>query len=194
MTIIKRFKQILVNIEGFVEDTTDTIFESVKLTAIASVVLAIVSTIEIFGSSKNSLTGLPLGTIRNLFGMHLAPVAVFFGVIIGSVVLLLVGSLVLHFFAYIFGARNGFSHTVPAMVVFLVPNLLFGWIPLVNIWTSIYTFLIIVYVLAKKQNLSMAKATTVIAAPIIIITLVVALSGSSGGGGMIQTLVPIPGI
>jgi hypothetical protein len=75
---------------------------------------------------------------------------------------------------------------------FLAPNLLLGWMPFVNIWTSICTYLVIVHVLARKQGLAMARATTAIALPIIIGTAIAEATGALGAGGLMQTLVPVP--
>jgi len=188
--------QIIAKIEEFSDAETESIGKNVKFIAIVSVVLAVVAVVETFNvnTSQMLLTGLPLPLkfLRNTFGLPIATVIVFAGVIVGSVLLLLVGSAILHIFAILLGAKKKYADTVPAMVAFLAPNLLFGWIPFVNIWTSIYTFLIIVYVLAKKQELTMAKATLAIAVPIIIITAIASAFGLIGAGGMVQTLVPVP--
>ncbi len=194
MAIKNKILQILTNIEEFADAKTESVGENTKFIAVVSVVMAIVSTVEVLGSSRVSLTGLPLTTLRNMFSPTLAAAITFTGVIVGSVLLLLIGSAILHVFAILLGAKKKYSDTVPAMVVFLAPNLLLGWIPFVNIWTSIYTYLVIVYVLARKQDLTMAKATVAIAVPIIIVTAIASASGLLGAGGTVQTLVPIPGI
>jgi hypothetical protein len=192
MAIVKKIWQIMAHVEKFADAKTESVAENAKFIVVVSVVLALVSVFEMIGSSKMSLTGLPLTTLRNAFGPPVAAVIIFAGVIVGSVLLLLLGSAVFHFFAVLLGAKKKYSDTVPAMVVFLAPNLLFGWIPFVNIWTSVYTFLVIVYVLAKKQGLTMAKATTAIVVPIIIATAIASALGLLGAGGMVQTLVPVP--
>lgn len=190
MAIVDSILQILTDIEGFANAKTESVLASVKLIAMVAVVLALVASTEMFGSGQ-PLTGLPLTSIKNGFAPPVAAVIAFIAVVLGSVVFLLVASAALHVFALLLGAKKGFADTVPAMVAFMAPNLLLGWIPIVNIWTSIYTFLIIVYVLAIKQDLTMAKATLAIAIPIIIVTVIAAASGGMRAGGMVQTLVPI---
>ncbi|HAG09466.1 MAG TPA: hypothetical protein DCK87_07915 [Desulfotomaculum sp.] len=194
ITIGNKIWQIMVHIEKYADAKTESVGENIKFIAIVSVVLAIISAIEMLSLGRISLTGLPFATsLGNVFEPPIAAMVAFVGVIIGSVLLLLIGSVILHIFAIFLGAKKKYSDTVPAMVVFMLPNLLFGWIPFVNIWTSIYAFLIIVYVLARKQDLTMAKATTAIAVPIIIATAIAGAFGLLGAGGMIQTLVPVPG-
>lgn len=192
MRIKEKIWQIFVHIEEFSDAKTESIPEYIKFVATVSIITAIVSAIEILGGLPQ-LTGLPFGTLRNAFVPPVAAMIAFVSVIVGSILLLLVGSAILHIFAFFLGAKKKYSDTVPAMVAFMVPNLLLGWMPFVNIWVSIYTFLIIVYVLAKKQDLTMAKATTAIAVPIIIATAIAAAFGLIGAGGMVQTLVPVPG-
>lgn len=194
MAIGNKIRQIITNVEEFADAKTESIGENMKFIAVVSVVLAIVSAVEMLGLIRRSLTGLPLTTLRGAFDPPIAAIIAFVGVIIGSVLLLLIGSAILHIFAVFLGAKKKYSDTVPAMVAFMTPNLLLGWIPFVNIWTSIYTFLIIVYVLARKQKLTMAKATVAIAVPIIIATAIASVFGLIGAGGLIQTLVPVPGI
>ena len=192
MKIWNKMIQLITNIEKFANAKTESVGENVKFIAVVSVVLAIISAIEMLGLTQAPLTGLPLTAIRNAFAAPVAAIIAFVAVIIGSVLLLLLSSAALHIFAVLLGAKKKFSDTVPAMVAFMAPNLLLGWIPFVNIWTSIYTFLIIVYVLAIKQRMTMAKATTAIALPIIIGTAIAAAFGLMGSaGGMIQTLVPV---
>ncbi len=193
MEIGDKILQIMINIEKFADAKSESVVENIKFIAVVSVVLAIVSAVEMLGSSQMPLTGLPLTVISDAFVPPLAAVIAFGLVIIGSVLLLLIGSAVLHVIAVFLGAKKKYSDTVPAMVAFMAPNLLLGWIPFVNIWTSIYTFLIIVYVLARKQGLTMAKATLAIAVPIIIGT-AIAMAFGMGGAGLVQTLVPVPGI
>jgi len=193
MGIANKIWQIMAHAEKFCDAKTDSIAESVKFTAAVSAVLGIIAAIEVLGLIPIKLTGLPLSGLASSFAPSIAAIIAFFGVIVGSVLLLLIGSAALHIFARFLGAKKGFKDTVPAMVAFMAPNLLFGWIPFVNIWTSIYTFLIIVYVLARKQNMTMAKATTAIALPIIIATAIASVFGAMGAGGMVQTLVPIAG-
>lgn len=195
MAIGNKIWQIMANIEKFADAKTESVGENIKFISVVSVVLAIISAVEMLGGlTRASLTGLPLTILRGVFEPLIAAIIAFVGVIIGSVLLLLIGSAILHIFALFLGATKKYSDTVPAMVAFMTPNLLLGWIPFVNIWTSIYTFLVIVYVLARKQDLTMAKATVAIAVPIIIGTAIALAFGLIGAGGLIQTLVPVPGI
>lgn len=187
----KTIRQIMFHIEGYVATTSENVGQNIKLVAISSVVLATIVAMEMLEFIP-VLSGLPLTTISNNFTPAPAAIIALLSIIIGSVLLLLIGSAVLHIFVIVFNRKTRFSDTVPAMVAFIVPNLLFGWIPLVNIWTSIYTFLVIVYVLAKKQNLTMAKATLAIAIPIIVLTVIAMTSSSMTKAGLLQSLVPIP--
>jgi len=193
MAIGNKIWQIMAHIEEFVDAKSESVGENVKFIAVVSIVTAVISAIEMLGDLPQ-LTGLPFGILRNAFVPPIAAMIAFISVIIGSILFLLIGSAILHLFALLLGAKKKYSDTVPAMVAFMMPNLLLGWIPLVNIWTSIYTFLIIVYVLARKQELTMAKATIAIAVPIIIATAIAGAFGLMEAGGMVQTLVPVPGI
>jgi len=193
MRVWKRINQTMFHAEEFANTKSDSIKENIFLVGLASVVLALVCAFEVLRLGRSSLTGLPVTNLIEFFGSApFAATSAFLLVILFSIILLIVGSIFLHLFAFIFGARNGLINTVPAMTIFLVPNLLAGWIPFVNIWTSIYTFLIIVYVLAIKQKISMAKATLAIAIPIIIITLISSIIfPSASKAGMVQSLVPV---
>lgn len=193
MAIGNEIRQILTNIEEFADAKAGSVGGNTKFIAAVSVVLATVSAVEMLGSSRMPLTGLPLTALRGAFDPPIAAIIAFVGVIVGSVLLLLIGSAVLHVFAVLLGAKKKYSDTVPAMIAFMTPNLLLGWIPFVNIWTSIYAYLVIVYVLARKQGLTMAKATVAIAVPILIGT-AIAMAFGLGGAGLVQTLIPVPGI
>lgn len=193
MPIGKKIRQIMTHVEEFADTETDSVGENSKFIAVVSVVLAIVAAVEMLGLLPITLTGLSLTALRVAFGPTIAAIITFVGVIVGSVVLLLIGSAIFHIFAVVLGARKKYSDTVPATVAFMAPILLFGWIPFVNIWTSIYAYLVIVYVLARKQGITIAKATVAIAVPIIIVTAIATAFGL-GGAGLMQTLIPIPGI
>lgn len=182
----------MTDIEEFADADTESVSKNVKFIAIVSVVTAIILALEMLGLIPR-LTGLSLTTLRNAFNPSIAAIIAFVGVIIGSVLLLLISSAILYIFAVLLGAKKKYADTIPAMIAFMAPNLLLGWIPFVNIWTSIYTFLVIVYVLAKKQGLTMARATVAIALPIIIGT-AIAMAFGTEGVGLMQTLIPIPGI
>jgi hypothetical protein len=81
--------------------------------AAVSAVLAAVSAIEMLGPGKGPLTGLPLTALRKALGAPIAAIAIFAAVIIGSVLLLLAGSAVLHVFARI--AKKKYADAVPAI-------------------------------------------------------------------------------
>ena len=190
MSILKKIYQIMVKIEDYCEAKTDSIFYNIKLVAYSSAVLAIVAEFELYKVIP-PLSGLPIGLMSKWFSKEIAAVVIFLGVIIGSVAVILAISAAIHIFVKLFRGKKGFAETVAATVVFLVPNLIFGWIPLVNIWTSVYTFLIIVYVLARKQEMTMAQATLVIVIPIILITVLSSTLGGNMKAGMVQSLVPV---
>ncbi len=200
----KTIINMIFRLEQYTQEN-NSIGQSIKIVALSSIAISIVVVFELLKLIP-SLTGLGTNKINSILGFGATGTAIigFFATIIGSVLFLLISGVVLHIFAYLVGARKQeFSGAVMAAAVMIVPLLLIGWLPIINIWTSIYcAFLAPVYVLAKKQNITLVKATFAIIIPIVIVTLIVeaTISGRTQSSsettpgqtrGMIQTVVPV---
>jgi len=180
-------KEILTNVEKYIEAKSDTWMETTKLVALESLIPAVILAIAAF-AGFSGLAALKLPALGLDMGM--AAATAFIGTIIGSILLLVVGGLVLHVFALLLGGKGTFNDSVAAMGAFMTPLLLLGWIPFINMIAGIYSAAIIVIAVAKKHKLTMFNASISIALPAIILALVAAYLASLTVPAMIASFVP----
>ena len=114
--------------------------------------------------------GMQNGILPVLRGVFLLFFALFIGFFIASVIF----AAWLHLVVYLFGGRNGIMQTMKALFYGNTPTFLFGWIPVIGIFFSIWALILSILGLRELQEISLEKSTTacVIAVVIPIIALV----------------------
>jgi len=96
------------------------------------------------------------------------PAIVFFAVLIGGFVLMLIFAAWVHLWVYLFGGRKGIMATVRAIVYGHTPQLLLGWIPIVSFAFIIWSLALDILGLRELQELSTMKAILVVAIAVLI--------------------------
>jgi hypothetical protein len=109
----------------------------------------------------------------NPFGMLMFPI-LFLLILIGGFLGMLVGSLWYHLWAYVFGARQGIRNTIKAVLFGSTPTYIFGWIPIVNIITGIWSLVLLGIGLKKLQKLSTGRVVGAILTAVLIPLIIVA--------------------
>jgi hypothetical protein len=97
-----------------------------------------------------------------------APAIVFFAVLIGGFILMLIFAAWVHLWVYIFGGRKGIMATVRAIVYGHTPQLLLGWIPIVSFAFIIWSLALDILGLRELQELDTMKAILVMAIAVLI--------------------------
>jgi len=129
------------------------------LNAILSVLIGL-----FFGVGNMLLpSGMSLGSTAWLTG--------FFIIMIYSVIFILLLSVWIHLWVYLFGGRKGIMQTFKAILYGDTPNLLLGWIPFIGIIFTLWSLVLGVMGIRELQEISTRNA--VLAVTIAIITLLI---------------------
>jgi len=170
--IAKRIKR-LVKSEAFVRSKSLEVIDVTQTLAIISLVpaiaLAIVTQLNLLDFLEKTI--LVRFVEPAVIGL-ITPASVFISVPIVAILTLLIGGLILHLFAMVFGAKKKYVDTVNALAAGMTPCLLFGWIPFINVWAGVYSLMILVRGLSGKQKLTLARSTAAVALPLIILAIV----------------------
>ena len=155
---MQKIKEMLLGAEKFADMRTMSYAELAKTVGLISLIPAIILAIQTY-LAKSVFEALGLITIP-LEG--LAAVGVFISVIVGAELALFIGGILYFIFAKAVGGKGSYADTVHATALSLVPLLLLGWIPFLNIWAGLLSVVILVYALGKKHALNIFKATLAI--------------------------------
>ena len=107
-----------------------------------------------------------------LFGTVI--IAIIFIIIIGVIALCIDGGL-LHIFVYIAGGRQGITTTMRAAIYAATPNFVLGWIPIVGIFTGIWSLALEILAIKELHEISTARAFIAVILPFIIMLILVVL-------------------
>jgi len=88
---------------------------------------------------------------------------------VGSIIVAFIWGLILHVFAYIYGARRGVEQTLKAVLYACTPVMLLGWIPIVGWVFIIWTIVLEVIGLKSLQRISTGRALLAFFTPLVII-------------------------
>ncbi|MFA5266427.1 MAG: Yip1 family protein [Methanoregula sp.] len=120
------------------------------------------------------------------------PLAAFVGIPILGSLIMLVFSLWTHLWVYLLGGRKGFSQTLHALLYSLTPNLLLGWIPIVGMFASLWTLVLMFFGIREFQELDDGRTIGVILLSvflpmvILVILLILAIMAMASPGGSFQ--------
>jgi len=153
---------ILAKIKGFLFNPVET-FRSSRDDTPGTVLGYFSVLLAIDAVLTSVITVLGIGFL-GLFGQYLPPTGPFLPVII--FVLVLVGGLIwalvisawVHLWVYLLGGRKGIFQTVKAVLYGLTPGLLFGWIPVVGFFFSLWAIVLEILGIRELQELSTGKA------------------------------------
>ena len=91
-------------------------------------------------------------------GGILASVFMFLGTFLGLLIGAPIAAAIFHIFVYIVGGRNGVVKTVNALLYASTPSLVFGWIPVIGLVATFYSFILGVIGLREFHGLTTLKA------------------------------------
>lgn len=173
------------NVKGFIASPGRQ-FERVRKHALADAM--------VYGLIGLFVYGLLYATLVTVLGLAALPLAggfvfmlmllmVWLGGFIGTII----GSLWIHLWAYLFGAR-GIDKTIAIQFYANTPTYLLGWIPIVNIFASIWSIVLLGIGLMKVHKLTTGQAigTILIAIiiPVIIMLIILGLAFVSYASAM----------
>ena len=121
-----------------------------------------------FGDS--AVTGSFMGLISWLFIFFLIAF-VFTSCILG----IFLYGLFQHVFVLLCGGECGITQTMKAMMYGSVPVLVFGWIPVINVITSIWSLVLMVIGIRELHKLSTGMAAAVVFLPIVLTIVIIIL-------------------
>lgn len=72
--------------------------------------------------------------------------------------MIIIGTLILHIFVYLFGGKKGFKQTIKASLYSYTPLLIIGWIPFLFLIGVIWAFVLEILAVRDFQEISTLKA------------------------------------
>ncbi|RLG18002.1 hypothetical protein DRN75_02740, partial [Nanoarchaeota archaeon] len=70
---------------------------------------------------------------------------------------LFIGGAWLHLWVYVLGGKQGIKQTWKAMIYASTPSLLLGWIPFINIFTGLWSFILTLLFIGDMQKIGWPK-------------------------------------
>jgi hypothetical protein len=142
------------------------------------------------------ISALGVGVMGSFLGSFPAyrsylPVLVFAIVLFGGVVWALIISAWIHLWVYIAGGRRGFFMTVRAVLYGMTPGLLFGWIPVIGVFFSLWSLVLDILGIRELQELSTGRAILVVVIAILIPTVLVTLAAAWFFISSVATITPV---
>jgi len=120
-------------------------------------------------------------TVSVLTGLSNDIVFTFIGLWISFLILIFLGTAIIHIFVYLFGGRAGYLNSFKSAVYAATPALLLGWIPIVEFIAGIYSaFYLYPKGLSVLHEISFVKAFFAVLLPAVIIIstiLILAIAG-----------------
>ncbi|MFA4859420.1 YIP1 family protein [Methanoregula sp.] len=157
---------IVAKIKGFLLNPVETFRSSREDTS--GTVLAYFSALLVLDAVLTSaVTVLGIGFL-GAFGQYLPhagpflPVVIFLLVLVGGLVWALIISAWIHLWVFIFGGRKGIFQTVKAVLYGLTPSLLFGWIPVIGFFFTLWAIVLEILGIRELQEISSGKAILVL--------------------------------
>ncbi len=128
--------------------------------------------IGFFGSLSGATNNTNLWLIGSLTTI---PFILFFTafILIGIPVFTFVGTGILHLFVKLYGGNGTYGGTYKAMIYSSTPTILFGFIPILNILFSIWTFILVIFGVSINHKISKLRSFLASITPAIIILILI---------------------
>lgn len=105
-------------------------------------------------------------------------IVIFLIILIGGFIGALVFGAWLHLWVYIVGGRRGIGQTIRTVMYGSTPSLLFGWIPFIGFFFTLWSLVLMILGISETQEISSLKATLAVALavmiPLILIVIIAA--------------------
>lgn len=173
-TMIPKIKGFLFNpVETFRNSRTDetraVVFYFSVLLLFLAVLYAVLEFVLLFfvyllSAASSSAQTMSSGTpeYAPLVMVFIVPLAAFVGILILVSLFMLVFSLWTHLWVYLLGGRKGFFQTLHALLYSMTPNMLLGWIPLVGLFASLWSLVLMFFGIRELQELDDGRTIGVI--------------------------------
>ena len=119
------------------------------------------------------------------------PAVVFLIILLGGLVWALIISAWIHLWVYLVGGRKGIFSTVRAVLYGMTPGLLFGWIPVVGIFFTLWALILEIIGIRELQEISGGKAILVMIIAFLIPTLLIVLAAAWFMVSSVSTVTPV---
>jgi len=169
---------LIIKAKGFMTNPVET-FQQSRADE-ARTVLAYFIPLLIFDAVMTGIVSLleylvfPLG-MSAIFGM-LFPVVVFFGVLVGGTIILLLFTAWVHLLVWLAGGRKGIFQTFKALTYGLTPSYLLHWIPFIGFLFDLWAIILMILGIRELQEISSGRALVVmfiaIMVPVFILILI----------------------
>lgn len=121
----------------------------------------------------------------------LLPVLVFAIVLVGGMAWALLISAWIHLWVYLAGGRKGIFMTIKAVLYGMTPALLFGWIPVIGFFFTLWTLVLEILGIRELQELGTGKTILVMVIAIVIPMILVALAAAWFFLSSVATITPV---
>ncbi|MFY9749707.1 MAG: Yip1 family protein [Methanoregula sp.] len=153
------------------DDTEKTVSHYFSTLLLIFAVLSVVFA-AIVGSFTHVLPGTSF--VSGAGAMVLASIISIISIFIAGTVFTLLFSVWVHLWVWILGGRNGLAQTVKAIVYGMTPFFVYGWIPWIGFFFSIWSLVLDVHGIRELGSLSTRKAALAIIIPVVILLIVAA--------------------
>ena len=107
-----------------------------------------------------------------VFGM---PLIAFVSAIVMYCILVPVYSIITHLWVYLLGGRRGFFPTFHAVLYSMIPYLLLGWIPIVGLFASLWTLVLLFFGIREFQELEDGRAAGAVIISTFLLLVIIAI-------------------
>jgi hypothetical protein len=142
------------------------------INTVLSVIVSLVALSAVWAAVNAFLPGLGLG----------APALAGFGIVIFAILMIFISLLFLfigagwvHLWVYLLGGRKGYMQTLKAIAYGETPALLIGWIPVIGIIGSIWSFILWIIGVRELQEMSTGRAAAAVILAVVIILIIIIL-------------------
>jgi len=186
---------IIARMKGFLINPVET-FRTCRDDPAESVItyFALLLVIDALLTSAVTVLGIGfLGVLQNYLPAYARylPVLVFVIVLLGGLAWALITSAWIHLWVYLAGGRKGIFPTVRAILYGMTPALLFGWIPVVGFFFTLWTLVLEVIGIRELQEISTGKAILVMVIAVLIPTLLFVLAAAWFMISSVSTVTPV---
>jgi hypothetical protein len=156
---------IIAKVKGFLLNPVQT-FRAVRDDAAETVLTYFIALLVVNALITSAITALGIGFL-GMFGQYLPqygnnlPVIIFVLVLVGGLIWALIISAWIHLWVYLLGGRKGIFRTARAVLYGMTPGLLFGWIPFIGFFFTLWTLVLEILGIRDLQELSSGKAILV---------------------------------
>ncbi len=163
---------------SFDNEKTTTLNEAFKYLLVLAIITAVLGAVMAAFWMSFATGFIPFGSIPPEATAFMNPATIFVISLVtgyvGAIIISVIWGLWLHLWAYVLGAKNGLVQTMKSVFYGGTPNYLLGWIPLVNIITMIWSWVLTGMGMVRFHGITGGRAALAIIIAIIIPVVIIA--------------------